>query len=238
MFDVFWWITAIALFFGCAIQTALGFGMAVVAAPVIVLYRPEWVPIILTIVALILSVQNAWNQRSGIEWKHISPAMLSRLPGGIIGAWILTLLPVQLLQIFVAGMVFIAIFVTAFAKPFPATVKNLTIAGFISGIAGTTTSIGGPPMALVMQHGSSHNTRANLSVYFAYSCVTSLITYQVIGLMSTELWIAGLSFVPVAFLGYFIGRSARDLVDLHFRPILLTVCSFSAAVALYGAVFH
>lgn len=236
MFDLYWWLAAAALFFGCAIQTALGFGMAVVAAPIIVLFKPEWVPIILTIVALILSLQNSWNQRTGIEWRHISPAMISRIPGTIIGAGILSILPVQLLQIAVAGMVFVAIFVTAIAKPFPSTAKNLSIAGFLSGIAGTTTSIGGPPMALVMQHGDSHNTRANLSIYFAYSCVTSLISYQIIGLMTPTLWLIGFSFVPVALAGYLIGIKARPWVDQRFRSLLLVLCSFSAVIALIGAL--
>ena len=237
MFDLYWWLAAGALFMGCAVQTALGFGMAVIAAPIIVLFRPEWVPVIMTIVALVLSVQNALSQRSGIEWKHISPAMISRIPGTILGAWVLTQMPVQMLQVMVAIMVFAAIFVTAFARPFPATAKNLTLAGFISGITGTTTSIGGPPMALVMQHAASHNTRANLSIYFVYSCITSLISYQLLGVMNTTLWLTGFSFIPVAFLGYIMGINIRGWVDMRFRPLLLVLCSISALIALYGAVF-
>ncbi len=238
MLDTFWWITAAALFFGCAVQTALGFGMAVIAAPIIVLYRPEWVPVILTIVALVLSVQNSVNQRKGTAWRQISPAMISRIPGTIAGAWILTMLPVQILQILVAAMVFVAIFVTAFAKPFQASAKNLTIAGFVSGLTGTTTSIGGPPMALVLQHGASSSTRANLSAYFVYSCITSLVSYQLIGLMTWELWLTGFSFIPVAFVGYFAGLKARDWLDQRFRPLLLVLCSISAFIALYGAIAH
>jgi uncharacterized membrane protein YfcA len=238
MFDVFWLYAAIALFFGCAVQTALGFGMAVIAAPIIILFKPEWVPVILTIVALFLSIQNSWNQRSGIRWREISPAMITRLPGTILGAWILSILPIQLLQISVAFMVFVAIFATAFAKPFEASVKNLSIAGFVSGVAGTTTSIGGPPMALVMQHGESHTTRANLSIYFVYSCMTSLVSYQLMGLMTKELWLTGLSFVPIGFLGYFVGVQARRWVDQRFRSMLLVLCSISALIALYGAVFQ
>ena len=236
MFDLAWWVTALALFLGCAVQTALGFGMAVVAAPIIILFRPEWVPIIITVVALSLSIQNSWNQRSGIEWKFIRPAMIWRIPGTLIGAWVLTQLPTQTLQLAVAGMVFIAIFVTIFAKPFPATSRNLGLAGFLSGIAGTTTSIGGPPLALVMQHGDSHNTRANLSVFFVYSCTISLISYQSLGLLSLELWIASFSFIPFGLVGFYCGKYARGWVDTRYRPILLFICSFSAVVALIGAV--
>lgn len=238
MFDTFWWITAAMLFLGCTVQTAIGFGMALITAPIIVLFRPEWVPVIMTIVALMLSIQNSFGLRKSIQWKHISPAMISRLPGTVIGAGVLTVLPVSILQASVAGMVFVAIFVTLFAKPFPATIKNLSIAGLLSGIAGTTTSIGGPPMALVMQHGAGHVTRANLSIYFLYSCVVSLISYQLIGIMNTELWLIGLSFLPFALAGYHSGRFARPWVDQRFRPILLLLCAISATVALVGSFNH
>lgn len=237
MFDMYWFIAAVALFLGCAIQTALGFGMAVIAAPIIVLFKPEWVPAILTMVALVLSLQNAWNQRSGVRWRLIAPAMVSRIPGTILGAWVLLLLPVQLLQVLVALMVFVAIFATVFAKPFAASTLNLSIAGFVSGVAGTTTSIGGPPMALVMQHGSTHTTRANLSIYFAFSCMTSLVSYQAVGILNSTLWLTGASFIPIAYLGFFAGKGLRNWVDERFRVILLSLCSVSALIALYGAVF-
>ncbi|MBU2862615.1 sulfite exporter TauE/SafE family protein [Reinekea forsetii] len=237
MFDLHWVVAAFALFVGCAIQTAIGFGMAVIAAPIIVIFKPEWVPTTLTMVALVLSIQNTWNQRSGLAVRLIVPAMISRLPGTVLGAWILLIIPVQMLQTLVSVMVFVAIFVTLFAKPFAATRANLSVAGFVSGIAGTTTSIGGPPMALVMQHGDSHTTRANLSLYFTFSCITSLISYQVVGILDRGLWLAGMSFIPVAYLGFFVGKQLRHWVDDRFRVILLSLCSLSAFIALYGAVF-
>lgn len=236
MFDLYWLGAACALFIGCIIQTSMGFGMAVIAAPIIVIFKPEWVPIILTIVAMILSFQNSWNQRSGVVWSGIVPAMISRIPGTLIGAWVLTLLAAQLLQLLVAGMVFLAIFVTLLAKPFAANKRNLVIAGFFSGIAGTTTSIGGPPMALVMQHGGGHTTRANLSVYFAYSCITSLISYQLLGIMTFELWLIGFSFIPVAFMGYLVGIRLRPWVDTRYRSLLLALCAVSGTIAVYGTV--
>lgn len=236
MFDAVWWLAAATLLIGCTIQSAMGFGMALIAAPIIVLVRPEWVPMVLTIVAMMLSIQNAWGQRSGIQWRAMGAPMITRIPGTLLGAWALTIIPVQGLQLSVAGMVFIAIGVTLFAKPFPASTTNLSIAGFFSGISGSTTGIGGPPMALVMQHGSSHNTRANLSIYFLYSCLVSLAFYQGLGLMSQELWLAGLSFAPIAIAGYSLGRFLRPWADTRFRPLLLALCGVSAAVAMIGAV--
>ncbi len=237
MFDLAWWIAALSLAAGCFIQTALGFGMAVLAAPIIVLVRPEWVPVALTVTALSLSLMNSWHHRVGIQWRTMAVPFITRLPGTAIGAWILTLLPVAALQILVAASVFIAVLVTAFGRAFQATPTRLGAAGFISGIMGTTTSIGGPPMALVMQHGPANTTRANLSIYFTYSCILSLVSYQAVGILTPQLWLESLSFLPAALFGFFLGRLAHDWVDTRFRPLLLVLCSLSAAMALAGAVF-
>lgn len=235
MFDLHWWLAAILLFTGCAVQTAIGFGMALLAAPIIVLFKPEWVPIILTIVALLVSLINAYALWHHVVWRHLTAAMISRLPGTLIGAWALTLISSSILQLLVAVMVFVAVIITAFAKPFAANSFNLSVAGFFSGLAGTTTSIGGPPMALVMQHGDSQTTRANLAAYFVYSCLVSLVGYQWAGLLSPQLWWLGLSFTPVALAGYLIGKFIQQWVDQRFRPLLLILCSLCAVVALAGA---
>lgn len=235
MFDVFWWITAISLAAGCLIQTSLGFGMAVLAAPIIVMIRPEWVPVVLTVTALGLSLMNTWNQRSALEWRAMAAPMATRLPGTALGAWILTMLPATALQLLVGASVIMAVLVTAFGKAFEATPTRLGIAGFVSGITGTTTSIGGPPMALVMQHGIAKTTRANLSLYFTYSCITALVSYQLAGIMSPTLWREALSFLPAALIGFALGRLGQNWVDTRFRPLLLVLCSASAVMVLIGA---
>lgn len=237
MFDTFWWITAVALAAGCLIQTALGFGMAVLAAPIIVLIRPEWVPVVMTVTALVLSVMNTWHQRSALEWRAMAAPMVTRLPGTAVGAWILTLLPASALQILVAAAVIMAVVITAFGRVFEATPMRLGVAGFVSGVTGTTTAIGGPPMALVMQHGLAKTTRANLSLYFTYSCVTALIGYQLAGIMTPTLWREALSFLPAALIGFVLGRLGQNWVDSRFRPLLLWLCSLSALMVLIGVAW-
>lgn len=236
MFDESWWLCALALFAGCTVQTAVGFGMALVAAPIIVMLNPTWVPYVLAVTALVLSIQNTWNQRRSVQWKQVIPPMITRIPGTILGTWILLVIAVQSLQILVAAMVLLTVVVSVWLKPFPSTPVNTGIAGFVSGITGTTTSIGGPPMALVMQHGASHNVRANLSAYFIYSCLVSLIGYALVGLMPATMWLVSASMIPVAYSGFFVGKYLRPWVDNRFRPILLILCGLSASVAIINAI--
>ncbi|BDX08607.1 sulfite exporter TauE/SafE family protein [Planctobacterium marinum] len=234
--DSTWLICALVLFLGCTIQAAVGFGMAIVAAPVMVILKPEWVPYILAVSAFVVSLSGAWQQRAAIQWRAMTPAFITRLPGTIVGTWLLLIMSVSVLQITVAAMVLLTVVVSLWLKPFPANATNLGIAGFVSGITGTTTSIGGPPMALVMQHGSAVTARANLSVYFVYSCIISLIGYQLAGLLNSSTLLVSLTMVPIALLGFGAGKQLQRHVDNRFRPILLTVCSLSAGFALINTI--
>lgn len=235
-----WLTAALSLFIGCWVQTALGFGMAVIAAPIFVLLNPMWVPVALTLCALFLSVLNTWNQRQHLELKALALPFITRIPGTIAGAWLLLQLDTNTLQIFVACCVLLAVIISYYGAQFEYTSKRMGAAAFVSGIMGTTTSIGGPPMALVMQHGDPKNVRANLSLYFAYSCTLSMFSYYAIGILDTQLLIESASFLPVCILGFVLGIKARARVDdgNKFRPLVLVVCSAAALVALLGVVFN
>ena len=233
-----WLIAALSLAIGCWIQTALGFGMAVVAAPVIVFFAPEWVPIPLTVTALVLSLFNTLNQYRALEWQALKIPFLTRIPGTIVGAWLLLQIDQNGLQFAVAFCVLLAVLVSWFGKQFSYTPRRLGLAAFISGIMGTTTSVGGPPMALVMQHGRPATVRANLSLYFGYSCTLSLISYAWIGKLNEHILLVSASFIPVAALGFLLGIRSRTYVDTgRFRPLLLVLCSLSGAMALAGAIW-
>ena len=68
--SVIWIICALVLLFGSWVQTTIGFGLAVVAAPIMVWVSPIWVPVVLTITALLLSLINTWNQRQHLLMTH------------------------------------------------------------------------------------------------------------------------------------------------------------------------
>jgi len=232
-----WGTAAVSLLIGCWVQTALGFGMAVIAAPIIVLFKPEWVPVVLTMTALILSLLNTWDQRKHLETNHLSAPFLSRIPGTFLGAWLLVQLDTIWLQFSVAACVLLAVVISYLGKQFSYTPKRLAFASFISGITGTTTSIGGPPMALVMQHGEPQTIRANLSLYFSYSCMISLIVYAYLGLLTDSILITCISFIPVCLVGFVTGIKARAYVDGgRFRPLLLILCGIAGSIALVGAL--
>jgi uncharacterized membrane protein YfcA len=232
-------ISALALSLGCWLQSAVGFGMAVVAAPVIVLVAPEWVPYVLVMTALPLSVINTWHQRAGLRGRDMIVPMVTRIPGTAIGAAILVYLNVMWLQVAVSLSVLLAVLISLRGIGFDATPARLGWAGAVSGFMGTTTSVGGPPMALVMQHGHPLTVRANLSLYFTFSTFISLVGYALAGLLNAKLLLYGLSFLPCALAGFVLGTYSRGYVDAgRFRQLLLWICAAAAIVSLGGAFFN
>ena len=234
---IVWLVCAFTLFLGCWLQSAVGFGMAVVAAPVIVFIRPEWVPYVLVITALPLCLINAWDQRHGLQPRDMIVPMLTRIPGTVLGTWLLLYMSTVWLQIAVSFCVLLAVLVSARSVHFDATPARLGWAGLIGGFMGTTTSIGGPPLALVMQHGSPLTVRANLSLYFAFSVLTSITGYTLAGMLDRHILLVSLSFLPCPLLGFAVGVRSRAWVDRgKFRYALLGVCSVAAVLALAGAL--
>ncbi|MCB1889344.1 MAG: sulfite exporter TauE/SafE family protein [Rhodocyclaceae bacterium] len=234
--DPAWWAAAALIMLGCTVQTAMGFGLALVAAPLLVLFEPTWVPAVVTTAALLLSLLNTARLRASVRWRPMLLPMLTRIPGTVLGAWLLTRLDTQALQLMVAAMVLAGVAVSAIGKAFEPTPLRLGLAGLASGFTGTTTSIGGPPMALVLQHGAAERIRADLSFYFVYSCVLSLASYRVVGRFDDGLVVAGLLQLPAVVAGFVLGRHLRHWADGRFRPLLLVLCSLSAIAAIAGVL--
>ncbi|PCK08417.1 MAG: hypothetical protein COA42_09305 [Alteromonadaceae bacterium] len=235
--DVIWVALALCMFLGCMVQTAMGFGAAVVVAPVMVLLKPEWVPYIITVNVLFISLFISWRSRDALQIRELAPAFIARIPGAALGAWLLLQVDVVMLQLIVALSVLLAVAVSLFNKQFESTPTRLGAAAFVSGVLGTATAIGGPPMALVMQHGSPDTVRANLALYFAYSCVIGLLSYYFSGLLDVNLLIDSAGFLPVSLAGVIAGRKLRGFVDAgRFRSMLLLLCTASGLVALVGAI--
>ena len=55
------------------------------------------------------------------------------------------------------------------------------MAGFIGGITGTATSIGGPPFALLYQHRPAQQIRTTMAVYFLIGAALSLVGLVIAG---------------------------------------------------------
>ncbi|MEZ9489599.1 TSUP family transporter, partial [Vibrio breoganii] len=110
--ETYFVITLLLVFLGAFIQTATGFGMAVVAAPVLIIIYPELIPGPLIVVGLVLALINAFKYREHISWASLQSAIIGLVPGTLAGAMLLYLFDVAQFSIFVGVVVLLAVMIS------------------------------------------------------------------------------------------------------------------------------
>jgi len=229
-------LAALIIFIGSFVQSAIGFGLAIVAAPFLFLLSPDYVPAPITFVALVLSVANTYRYRSNISLKGLGAAIVGRIPGTVAGGALLLWVDAKSLSLWLGLSVLIAVAVSLLPVRIAPTPPRMLFAGFLSGFMGTSTAIGGPPLALLLQHEQANLIRANLSAFFIVSCILSLLTQGYTGHMSWHHFTLTLPLIPAMLLGYWLAtRYVERIASHHIRLVSLCICSFSGigAIALY-----
>ena len=113
------------------------------------------------------------------------------VPGTIAGALLLVWLPERGLALMLAAVVLGGVVLAALGwQPHPRR-RVLATAGAASGLLGTATSIGGPPMALVLSGPENARVRSNMSAFFLVGSLMSLGALAATGNLAllTDPWV-------------------------------------------------
>jgi len=218
---------------GSYIQSSIGFGLAIIAAPVLFFLNPEYVPAPITVSAFTLSVANAWGHRGSISLRGLQYAVIGRVPGSVAGALLILWINQEMLGLWLGISVLVAVAVSLKTVALTPTPGHMMAAGFLSGFMGTSSSIGGPPMALVLQHQEAAYIRANLSAFFVVSCVMSLAMLAPVGYFGVREMQLALPLLPGTLVGYWLARHTWHLISPRFlRMSSLLLCTVSGVLAV------
>jgi uncharacterized membrane protein YfcA len=142
-------LAAVAAFAGAAVQSATGFGFALVLSPALfaVMDPVEAVTALLALgLALNLLVLFEGGPPEHVDWRALAPMLVAALPGLAVGAVALTQLSKEALQVAVGVAVILAAAWQLRERP-SATIPA-PLAGFVSGTLTTSISVSGPPLVL------------------------------------------------------------------------------------------
>ncbi|GLS91252.1 UPF0721 transmembrane protein [Psychromonas marina] len=228
-------IAMLLIFTGAFIQSATGFGLAVVASPLLILLSPEYIPGPIIIVGLFLALINSFKYRATISIGGLKHAIIGRIPGSVAGGALLYYIDVAQLSLLLGIVVLMAVLISLLPIKLHPTPNRLFFAGFLSGFLGTSSGIGGPPMALLLQHQQANFIRANLAAFFVVSCTMSLLIQIPIGYMSLQHLYLSLPLLPAGYLGYrvamlFVDRLSQQIV----RRTSLLLCLIAGIGAIYS----
>jgi uncharacterized membrane protein YfcA len=206
-------LAACAVVFAACVQGSIGFAYALLAAPLLALISPALVPGPILLSSLALSALTAWRERASIDRRGVALALAGRVPGAVLAGLAIGWLPAQSYELLFGGIVLLAVLLSLASKGVRATAPALLGAGFASGLMGTLTAVGGPPIALVYQHASGPVLRATLNAYFALGCIVSLGVLALAGRFGQPELTAGIALLPPVALGFLLSTFSRDWID-------------------------
>ncbi|VXB46725.1 TSUP family transporter [Nocardioides sp. AX2bis] len=222
-----------AVLVGAVVQNLVGLGLGLVGAPVITLVAPDLMPDVLLWLAVALPLVTLWRDHGDIDWRGLIWTAPTRVVGTVGGVAAIAALSGAALGVMVGVIVLAAVLLTWRAVTVPLNRGTLLGAGLLGGFAGTASSVGGPPMALLYQHSPPQRIRTTLAVYFTTGSALSLGGLALGGqLDATHFWVA-VALLPVLLVGTLLGSRVRQRVPAaKVRPAVLVVCAASAIVLL------
>ena len=229
---------ATTLVVAAGVQGLVGLGLGLVAAPVITLLEPTLMPELMLWLALMMPLVTLVREHHEIDWFGLGWSLPARVVGTALGVLVVASVSTAGLGVAVGAMVLLSVVLTVRAVRVPVNVGSLTVAGFVSGVAGTATSIGGPPIAILYQHRSPAQIRSTLGIYFTVGAALSLIGLGLAGVLEQRSLFLALLLAPALVLGFLVSRVLdRRLPRHHVRTGVLLVCAISSVVLLVRSLF-
>lgn len=218
---------------GGVLQGVIGFGLALVAVPLLALLDPALVPVPVLVIACAHAVMSLAREFGHVDWRGVGWAMLGRLPGTVVGIWIVGSLDPKSFGVVVGAAVLVCVLLSITSwRPQP-TPKALVTAGVASGSFGTATSIGGPMVALLYQNQAGPQVRATLAAFFTLGSCVSIIGLSVTGNVTAHALWSGVLLIPFLVAGFLLSGPLRKKFDAKgIRTPTLIVAGASAVVLI------
>jgi uncharacterized membrane protein YfcA len=222
---------------GATVQGSVGFGLGLIAAPLLLLIDPAMIPGPMLAAALVLTVLVAWRDRRAMDLHGLKFAIVGRVFGTVPAALLVSVLSRAVFDLVFGGLVLLAVGLSLVGPRVTPTPRGALAAGGLSGFMATVSSVGGPPMALLYQHADGPRLRGTLAGFFTFGATLSLISLALVGRFGAQEAVLALLLVPGVLAGYILSnRLGRNLDRAGVRPAVLGLSFVSAVVVLLHAI--
>lgn len=231
----------IVVFSAALVQSVVGFGYALLAAPILTLIMgPKEMVVFLLFSGLYLRVYMFYRVHKEVVLRDIKYLILGNILGIIPGIYILKVINVPMFKLFIGVVLLISVALINFKLKWKS--RSLTfdglLFGFLSGFLGSSTSVSGPPIVMYMLNTFEEKSklRTTMIAFFTFGTILTL----------TGLFIAG-TFKPSAAFGLpiysipFVMLAAKigekifyRMNQEKFRKLIIFLILISAVALLYG----
>lgn len=221
-----------------------GFGFALLCAPALLLLGLP-LKFVVTLNLFLVMIQRFTTLirlRHDVYLPRALAVVLGSIPGIVLGSWLAVQVDAPALKRVAGAAVMLASvwqFLGSRRPPPPALPGAPLVAGFLGGLLGTTTSLSGPPVVILLARDrvAPRVFQADLAFYFVVGNIIALALLAVRGAFVREaLFPTALYWLPGVLLGNTVGVNVSTrLNDTTFQQITYVVAFVSGLVTVVTA---
>jgi len=233
-------IAALAAF----IQAAVGFGYALVFAPIAAFLIAPSLSIAVSIASsAVINTLLYFEYRPRTNIRSVAPLVLASVVAMPLGLWALIVADEELLRLFIAAAVFLSAAVnlrhpTREGPPRPDRIVAQLVVGSVAGVIRGAVSMGGPPVILY-QHwigGGAIAIRSKMFAFFFWGGIPAVALAVIAGVLDAESWRYVLAASAGLIPGIAAGRGLRPRIsEVLFGRLSMALLGGTAAIAGIGA---
>jgi len=222
------------LFLATFIRSALGFGEALVAVPLLALILPVQVAaplaVLVSITVALVVVLEDWRQVHVPSAGWLVFSTLFGIPPGLL---LLKTLPESIVKVILGAFIIaFALYSLAGRKPHLDNDRLAPLFGFTAGVLGGAYGMNGPPLVIygLLRRWQPTQFRATLQGYFLIASMAGMAGYAFTGLWTRTVSTYFVLSLPLALLAIFLGRAlhrrlsgARFVLCVNLGLILIGV---------------
>ena len=223
---------------GATIQGTLGMGFGQIGAAGLIWTIPELLPGVVILMAMAVGSYGAWRERKGIDVFQLSWSMGGRLLGTLAAVPLLFWVSgsAEDFTLLFACLILVGVGCSIWHLSPPMGKPSLIGGGIASGLMGTITSVGAPPMGIVFQKEPAANARPTLNAFFAIGSIPSLIALGYSGHLQFMHVQTALILFPGFFVGVWFSKYLHRYSDSRFRLWVVGFTGLSAVALLIRAL--
>jgi uncharacterized membrane protein YfcA len=247
--DLVNWAALAATTFAAALLYAIsGFGFAVLAAPLYLLFvAPAQAVQLVIIISTALSLTVIPALRRAVAWPLLLRLAIGNIAGLPIGLLAFRYADPLLVRLGVGSTIVCFALLMAVRRRLPAPPRPAIAmrpgsdlaAGAAAGIATALVGMAGPPVLidLLLAGAGARTVRATLLAFFTLSYGATLVSHAATIGIPGRTWFLALTLIPLAILGGFAGRPIGDRLGTETFTILAIALLTAAGVYTIAAAF-
>jgi hypothetical protein len=210
-------LTAFILFACTFVRSAVGFGDALLAMPLLGLIMSlQTASPIVAFMGFMISLTILISDPKSVDFKSAWRLIIATIIGVPFGLLLLNYAPERLVKV-ILGLLLILYGMGNLVTPRMPRLQNEKYAfifGFIAGILGGAYNTNGPPIAIygTLRRWRPDYFRATMQCYFLFSGVATIAGHGIVGLWTPTVWNLFLWSLPSIFLGVYIGGKVNQWI--------------------------